>query len=266
MNSCRIVTLYSGSRGNSTLIDFEGTKILIDAGKSARALCNALHEADTDIEEISAIFITHEHSDHISALDIISKKYSIPIHMTDISASRFDKDPTSFVHKNLIRHEILFRETVGNITVSSFRTPHDSMMSVGYRIELNGDGKHFTVGYATDIGHISESVSRGLHGCNAVILEANHDIDMLENGPYPYQLKLRIRSDKGHLSNRESAIFASKLAQSGTRAFIFAHLSEENNVPDIVFDEMNSTLADSSVSIAVASADVPTELALGGLL
>lgn len=266
MKNCRIVTLYSGSRGNSTLIDFEGTKILIDAGKSARALCNALHEANTGIEEISAIFVTHEHSDHISALDVLSKKYAIPIHMTDISAGRFDKDPTSFVHRNLIRHETLFSETVGNMTVSSFRTPHDSMMSVGYRIEFNGDGEHCVIGYATDIGYISESVSHGLHGCNAVILEANHDIDMLENGPYPYRLKLRIRSDRGHLSNRESAIFASELAQSGTRAFMFAHLSEENNIPDIVFDEMNSTLADSSVSIAVASADVPTELALGGLL
>lgn len=266
MKNLRIVTLYSGSRGNSTLISFMGTKILIDAGKSARALCNALHEADTDIAEISAIFITHEHSDHISALDALSKKYSIPIHITNKSASKFDKTPTSYVHRNLIRHDILFSETVGNMTVSSFQTPHDSMMSVGYRIELNGDGERCTVGYATDIGYVSESVSNGLHGCDAVILEANHDTDMLENGPYPYQLKLRIRSDKGHLSNSDSAIFASELARTGTRAFIFAHLSEENNVPDIVFDEMNSALADPSISIAIAAADIPTELELGGLL
>ena len=151
MSSYRVVSLYSGSRGNSTLISTETSNVLIDAGKSAKALCTALREVGSDIENIDAIFITHEHSDHISALDALSKKHSIPIHITEASAKKLDRIPDSPVHKNLVRHDTLFCEEIGNVRISSFRTPHDSMMSVGYRINITcEDGSH-TVGTALRI-------------------------------------------------------------------------------------------------------------------
>lgn len=260
MSGYRIVSLYSGSKGNCTLISTATASVLIDAGKSAKALCTALRQVGSDIEKIDAIFITHEHSDHISALEALSKKHSIPIHITSTSASKLDRCPDSPTHRNLVRHDTLFCEEIGDIRLSSFRTPHDSMMSVGYRIRIScEDGAH-TVGFATDVGYVSDSVLDGLCGCEAVVLEANHDLTMLRDGPYPQYLKDRIRSRKGHLSNEQSASLASQLASTGTRAFLLAHLSEENNDPQIAFDEINSAISDPAVRISVASPYVPVEL------
>ena len=157
----------------------------------------------------------------------------------------------------------MFCETVGDLTVSSFRTPHDSKMSVGYRIAFSdADGEHL-LGIATDIGYVSDSVRDGLCGCEAVVLESNHDVEMLMDGPYPYDLKLRIRSNRGHLSNADSASLAAYLAEHGTRAFMLAHLSEENNDPILALDETTSAISDPSVSVSVAAPDRPTALVWG---
>lgn len=265
MTGYRIVTLYSGSRGNSTFVEAGDTKILIDAGKNARTLCHALSDIGSDIDSIQAIFITHEHCDHISALEVISKRHSILIHVTEQSAKKFDRDPNAFIHKNLVRHETPeYQVQVGEILVSSFRTPHDSAMSVGYRLDIDStDGLH-SIGVATDIGYVTRGICRALEGCESVVLESNHDEDMLKDGPYPYELKLRILSNKGHLSNKASAAFGAHLASHGTRSFILAHLSEENNTPDTAYDEFISAVADDSISVSVASADIPTELRIEG--
>ena len=260
MKKCRIVTLYSGSGGNSTYVKVGETAILIDAGKSARALCNSLREIACDIGEIGAIFITHDHHDHTSALEVLSKKNDIPIHMTDVSSAVFDRFPDSPVHARLVRHETEFCVEIGEMTVRSFRTPHDSRMSVGYRIEFQDGDRTRAIGLATDIGYVSESVREGLCGCEAVVLESNHDVDMLMEGSYPYDLKKRIRSNRGHLSNLDSASFAAYLAGHGTRGFLLAHLSEENNEPSVALDEAVSAVSDSNVTICVASPDEPTEL------
>ena len=257
---CRIVTLYSGSGGNSVYIRAAGSAILIDAGKSARALCRALSDIGEDSEGLLAVFITHEHSDHISALEVFAKKHNIPIHIMERSAQRFDRLPRSAVHDCLVRHSAMFTETVGALTVSSFRTPHDSNMSVGYRITFSDEEGVHNIGVATDIGYVSDAVREGLCGCEAVVLESNHDVDMLMDGPYPYDLKKRIRSNRGHLSNADSAAFAAQLSREGTRAFLLAHLSEENNEPSIALDEALSAISDPCVSVAVASPDEPTEL------
>lgn len=260
MKDCRIVTLYSGSGGNSTYIRVADTAILIDAGKSARALCTSLRAIGCEISEIQAIFITHDHHDHVSALEVLSKKNEIPIHITEQSATVFDRMPDSPVHARLVRHEIEFCVQVGDLTVRSFRTPHDSRMSVGYRIEFQDGEQRRAIGLATDIGYVSESVILGLCGCEAVVLESNHDVDMLMEGPYPYDLKKRIRSNRGHLSNHDSAAFAAYLADRGTRGFLLAHLSEENNEPTLAFDEAVSAVSDTGVRISIACPDEPTEL------
>lgn len=257
---CRIITLFSGSGGNSTFIQAENTAVLIDAGKSARAVCRALREIGSDIENIQAIFVTHDHRDHIAALEMISKHYGIPIHMTAASAACWDSVPDSSVFRNLICHEPIFAQQVGIFTVTSFRTPHDSRMSVGYRIEWDEGAVRHAVGVATDMGYVSEAVRQGLLGCEAVVLEANHDLEMLEHGSYPYALKQRIRSDRGHLSNTESAELAAFLAANGTHSFLLAHISEENNDPMLAQREVQGAIADVRVCVNAADPQMPTEL------
>lgn len=260
MNDCRIVALYSGSGGNSTYIRIADTAILIDAGKNAKRLCAALKEIGSDIDEIRAIFVTHDHADHTSALEVLSKKHDIPIHITEQSARVFDRVAPAPIHQRLVRHTPVYSVEVGDVTVSSFVTPHDSMMSVGYRIEFFDGEEKRAVGLATDIGYVTDDIKEGLLGCEAVVLESNHDVQMLRCGPYPDVLKKRILSNRGHLSNKDSASLSSYLAANGTRAFLLAHLSEENNELSLAFEETERAICDCGVSIAVACPDCPVEL------
>ena len=147
------------------------------------------------------------------------------------------------------------------MTVTAFSTPHDSLASTGYRIEIPHTGGVLRLGYATDVGYVSPEVEAGLSGCDAVILESNHDREMLMEGPYPYYLKQRIASRRGHLSNPESAALAARLCARGTRALMLAHLSQENNTPDLAYDECVGAIGDASVCICVAQPDCVTELA-----
>lgn len=257
----KIVNLYSGSKGNCTFISSQKTSFLIDAGKSAKTLCDALTAIGEDIRNISAIFVTHEHSDHIGALSVLSKKFRIPIHITEGSAAKLisaDK-PFSPLRSCLHIHSPLYSECFtlpdGNINVSSFETSHDSLESVGYRVEIDSpDGTPvYTFGYATDTGCITEGMLNGLSGCESVIIEANHDVEMLRSGPYPYELKMRILSRSGHLSNAECASLASALVRSGTKNIMLAHLSEENNTPQAALDAVRQTVPEGEVNIFVAS-------------
>lgn len=256
----RIVSLYSGSGGNSTFIRVGGDAILIDAGKSARALCRALTDIGEDIENIKAIFITHEHTDHVSALEVIAKKHALPIHITSVSAERFDERSTPCCLLRMMTHGVEFCEQVGELQVRSFRTPHDSRMSVGYRIEFFDGEDNRAIGFATDIGYISDEIRENLRGCEAVVLESNHDLDMLMTGPYPRDLKMRVASKRGHLSNRECADFAIELAESGTRGILLAHLSKENNEPTLALEESERALGGLGVCVRVADPDLPVEL------
>ncbi len=255
----RFLTLYSGSGGNSAYIEAAGVKILVDAGKSARTLCSSLKNIGVDIDTIDAIFITHEHSDHTSALETISKKHNIPIHMPCDCMQKFSNCCNELI-SHIFPHPPLFSLEIGGLKVSSFPTPHDSRMSVGYRFDFFEEGKMHSFGVATDMGYVTDEIKASLLGCEAVILESNHDVEMLKVGSYPYDLKKRILSNRGHLSNPDSAFFAAALAQSGTRHFLLAHLSEENNTPALALDEAISSIADPSVSVAVASPSLPTEI------
>lgn len=265
MKNIRIVSLYSGSQGNSCLISTGEGSILIDAGKSAKRLCAALQDAGVSPDEIKAIFITHEHNDHIGALAVFLKKHPVPVHILSGSAYRLAMDET--IAPCLCQHPPLFCENLAGMTVTSFPTPHDSRASVGYHIEIpTGTGETFRIGYATDIGYVSREVEEGLSGCDAVVLESNHDPDMLRDGPYPYDLKLRISSRRGHLSNPESAAFAARLCAAGTKYLMLAHLSQENNTPDTAYDACVSAVGDEDVRICIAHPDEITELMGGELL
>ena len=151
---------------------------------------------------------------------MLSKKHSIPIHITSASAKKFDRDTKAFIHKNLVRHEeIEFSVSIDDLNVSSFHTPHDSMMSVGYKIETSRDNTPLKIAVATDIGYVTDNIRRNLLGCNAVVLESNHDEDMLIRGPYPYDLKKRILSNGGHLSNKTAPHSARILPKTARKPF-----------------------------------------------
>lgn len=248
MSHYSITALYSGSKGNSVLIESENAKILIDAGKSMKALSSALCDAGVSIDEIDAIFITHEHRDHVAALEILLKYHKIPVHIVGASARKLLLKGLSVYDDIICVHPPVFSVEVGNMTVKSFPTPHDSDFSVGYTIEI-GDK---TIGYATDIGCVTSDIKNALCGCESVVIESNHDEKMLMNGPYPYDLKLRIKSKRGHLSNVDCAEFVSELCFVGTKNVLLAHLSEENNDPSIAFDEVHSAIADDSINLKVA--------------
>ena len=254
MSRIRIISLYSGSVGNAFAIQTEEGTILIDAGKNAKRLCMALNEAKICPDDIRAVFVTHEHSDHISALPVFLKKHPVPVHIQTPSADRLKNEPAAA--PCLCLHPPIFSEKVCGLTVTSFPTPHDSRASVGYRIETDSD---YAIGYATDIGYVPCDVENGLMGCATVILESNHDLDMLRDGPYSEDLKKRIASKRGHLSNTDSAEFAARLCENGTKQLMLAHLSQENNTPDTAYDACISSIGTDRIEVAVAAPDALTE-------
>lgn len=224
-------TLFSGSGGNCIYVKHGKTEILIDAGKSALSVEKSLASVGTSIENISAIFVTHEHSDHISALEIISKKYSVPVHITSPSLD-FILRSSKYIQKNAVEHCVKYEQNAGSLHLSSFVIPHDSVQNVGYRI-TSDDGD--TLGIATDMGHVTDEIKESLLGCRNVIVESNHDKDMLIYGKYPDFLKSRILSENGHLSNEDCSSLVCALADKGTINFTLAHLSRENNTPEAAF-------------------------------
>lgn len=229
--------LFSSSRGNSVYIHTKETKILIDCGKSARTVKNALRDCGTDIDEIDAIFITHEHSDHTSALNIISKSVGIDIHVTAPSSVRLMREEYS--SRRLIVHPVEYEVKIKDLTVKSFPLPHDSAAHVGYVIT---DSENDTLGIATDMGYVTDTAKENLSMCRRVVIESNHDIDMLKSGPYPKDLKKRILSKKGHLSNENCSVLSCILASKGCRGIALAHLSPENNTPDYAYGEARRAL------------------------
>ena len=246
----RVATLFSGSSGNCTLLRTDNTAILVDCGKNCKAVCEALKIEGMDIADIDAIFVTHEHRDHISALDVLMRKRAIPIHVTSPSAPEVCKGRSAAenveVHSGLI-----FEQRVGDITVSSFPLPHDSAAHVGYTV-MSDDGDR--AGVATDMGYATMEAFNRLSGCRQIVLEANHDIPMLKGGPYPYYLKQRILSRRGHLSNEECASLCRGLAEKGCEAFILSHLSAENNTPDLALSAVQECLYAGGLSPAVTVA------------
>lgn len=250
----RVCSLYSGSSGNCTYISSERASILVDAGKSARSLCLALRDIGADISKIDAIFITHEHTDHVSALETLSKKHHIPIHAANKCAEYLSR-PGSATSSCVISHPPIFTVELDGISVSSFLTSHDSRCPVGYKVSSEGGD---SCGVATDTGIVTVSTAEALKGCRAVVIECNHDRGMLACGPYPLQLKERISSGKGHLSNDDCAKMVAFLSENGTESFILAHLSEENNTKELALKTVRRAVPDERVAISVSDPDTPT--------
>ena len=242
----RFLSLVSGSSGNSSLITDGNTTLLIDCGISGKKLKERLEEANILPENIDAILITHEHSDHTKGIGVVSRRYNLPIFATEKTLEATDLGKTDLSLINIIKANESFK--IGTIEVHSFNIPHDAADPVGY--SFVAEGEKYTL--ATDIGFMPDSLFCELCGSRQIILESNHDVEMLKCGSYPYYLKKRILSNRGHLSNADCAILAVRLAQAGTKNILLAHLSEENNDPAVAYDEVYSALGDPNLNLAVA--------------
>ncbi len=227
----RLCPLFSGSSGNSYYIGSATAGILIDAGRSAKQMEQMLACSGIDTGAIQGIFVTHEHSDHIKGLRVFASRYHIPVY-TSLGTLR-ELERMGCLEGNFECGVIdgSGMESAG-MYVEPFRTSHDSAESVGYRVRTYDDR---SVCVSTDLGYMSDEVRGALTGADLVVLESNHDVGMLNNGPYPYPLKKRILSKIGHLSNEACADELCGLAESGTTRFVLAHLSAENNTPDLAY-------------------------------
>lgn len=222
----RIYPLFSSSKGNAEFIGSPEGGILIDCGVSARRLTQALERCGIHPAAIQGIFITHEHSDHVAGLRVFTKKYHIPLYAEPVTRNNLYSG--GWLEPEQSCTELTGTVECAGIRVTPFATSHDTAQSCGYRMVMP-DGRICAV--CTDLGYVSEPVAAVLKGCDLVLLEANYDPDMLRTGPYPPQLKMRIASQYGHLSNGDSAAAARELVSGGTTRLILGHLSQYNNLP-----------------------------------
>lgn len=201
---------------------------MIDDGLNIRDLMQRATAANIDLSKISAILVTHEHSDHVKGLAALAKKYSLPIYCHSESVDGLDPRATPY----LMSRNMDLPFEIGDMQITPFRLPHDANYNLGYRLS---DGKH-TVTVATDLGFVDEGAFKNFVGSDLVMLESNHDVDMLREGNYPFLLKQRILSKNGHLCNDDCAKTIAALAKYGTKHFVLAHLSQDNNTPELAFE------------------------------
>lgn len=221
-----VSVLASGSAGNCTLLSEGGTHILIDAGITARRIAEGMLQNGVEPKTLSAILITHEHSDHIKGLEVLLHRCDAPVYAVSSVAAELRKMVPG-IGERICEAETDCAVLIGETAVTPFSVPHDSAGCCGYRVS----GASGSFGIATDMGVVTETARAALCGVDCAIIESNHDLTMLRTGPYPAFLKRRIRSDRGHLSNADAAELAVYLAQTGTATLILGHLSRHNNTP-----------------------------------
>ena len=243
MNKINIIPVGSGSTGNSIYIEINEHKILMDMGMGFRKIRDALSVHNRNIADIEAIFLTHGHSDHVKGAKAIANNTNCIVYgnescmypIRDIKAERMvietDRDLAIFP----------------DLKVRMFRVPHDYVYTCGYTFESNGR----KLSYLTDCGIMNDKIFKELSGSDVCIIESNHDIEMLQNGPYPRELQRRILSEYGHLSNDDCATTISRLYEAGTRNFLLAHLSRQNNTPEKALETLMSVMKEKDINVYV---------------
>ena len=241
----RFTTIASGSSGNCTYVGSDNTHILVDAGISKKRIEEGLNELDLSLTDINAIFVTHEHTDHIAAIRTILKKHDIPVYATAGTITgilntdkKGEMSDSSFI---TVRADEAI--PVGDMIINPMTISHDALEPCGYRVYC-GEKK---IGIATDLGCYNDYTVESLSGCDALLLEANHDVRMLQTGPYPYVLKTRILGDRGHLSNDKSGELLCKLLNDKVKGVFLGHLSKENNLPELAYETVRVEVDMSSI-------------------
>lgn len=247
----QVSVLSSGSKGNTTYIESKNAKILIDVGNTAKYIKEKLEDIGVEPEELDAVLITHTHIDHIKGLKVFEKKYNIPVYLTDIMLKSLD-----FIDKYVLLDDEF---DIKDIHINSIKTSHDAPDSRGY--VLSSENK--SVVYITDTGYINKKYFDILKNRNLYIMESNHDVEMLNNGSYPFSLRQRILSDKGHLSNYDSAKYLCSFIGDNTKYVLLAHLSEDNNTEELAYETLVSRLNKNNIhinNIIIAKQNKETDL------
>jgi phosphoribosyl 1,2-cyclic phosphodiesterase len=236
-----LTVLASGSKGNCSLLSSSRTRILVDAGISCRETLRRMATGASELPAVDAILISHEHSDHVAGLYQLARKLKATVYIAEATEAAWERQNRSSGKTGLARVEHFTagrRFAVGDIEVLPFTTPHDAADPVGFTFECEG----LKIGIATDLGYMPASVVQHLRGCDGLVVESNHDLEMLRSGPYPWMVKQRVLSRVGHLSNDSLAQFF-RSDYDGSAAFVvLAHLSEHNNHPEIARREAEQAL------------------------
>ena len=248
----RVSVLSSGSKGNTTYIESNDTKILIDCGNTCKYVTNKLKEIGIEGNDLDAILVTHTHVDHIKGLKVFLKKYNIPVYIAKGMLDELDYlNNYHIIDNNIIN--------IKDLVINVIKTSHDAVDSVGYIVSDNDK----SIVYVTDTGYINKKYYEILSNRNIYIFESNHDVEMLNNGRYPFEVRKRILSDKGHLSNKDSSVYLAKLIGKNTKYVVLAHLSQENNTEDLAYSTLKDRLDDDNIdfdNIIIAKQDCETEL------
>ncbi len=249
MDKLRFQSFGSGSSGNCYFIGNSSCGILIDAGIGVRSIRRCLRNIGLDFENIWGVFVTHDHTDHIKAVGPLGEKHLIPIYSTrrvheGIQQSYCVTEKLYSSRKYIEKNE---KVKIGDFRITAFSVSHDSTDSVGYTIEYKE--KSFT--FATDLGYISEEVASHLKHADYIVLEANYDEQMLQNGPYPIHLKNRIAAQTGHLSNEQAALFLAENYNQKMKYVFLCHLSRENNMPEIAYTTIQNRLKVNNIIVGV---------------
>jgi phosphoribosyl 1,2-cyclic phosphodiesterase len=245
-------SLYSGSSGNSIFTGSERTRVLIDAGLTGKSIISALENIGENPSELNGILVTHEHIDHTKAIGILSRRFNLPVYANAKTWQAMQANIGKISESNIMVFDRPF--TIGDLEVSTFRVPHDAAACVGYTIS---DGKK-SVSVATDMGVFTEEIRLGIKDSDLILLESNHDIEMVKFGPYPYPLKRRILGELGHLSNVDSGLAALELLRNGKKKIVLGHLSGTNNVPELAYKTVENILIEGGLKMG---ADVDLSLA-----
>lgn len=258
----QVCSLASGSSGNSYYIGTDSTRILVDAGLSGKGIRERLEQINIDIAGFGGILVTHEHDDHIKGVGILSRRYNIPVYATALTWEAMEHSLGKIAPENRQYLEPGKSFEIGDLSGEVFCTYHDAQDPIGFNF-FSGDRK---VSFATDTGCLPQSTEVKLFDSDVLILEANHDVTMLQKGPYPWHLKKRIMSDHGHLSNECAGSSLSRVIGGKTKHVILAHLSQENNLPSLAQTTVTRILAEAGIdteqdiTMKVASRHVPGAL------
>lgn len=240
----KVCSIASGSSGNCIYVETKNTKLLIDSGLSGKTITQSLDTIGTKGNDLDGILVTHDHNDHVCGVGILSRKYDIPIYANFATWEEI-KDKIGKVKEKNIKYFEDKPFEIKDFFIEPFSIPHDACDPVGF--SLYGNSKKMSI--ATDLGYIDSMILEKLYGADMVILEANHDVNMLTIGPYPYFLKRRVLSELGHLSNDNAGKALVKLVEMGSERALLAHLSRENNFPELAFQTVYNILKDNKIDV-----------------
>ncbi|WP_405098073.1 MBL fold metallo-hydrolase [Oceanobacillus sp. FSL H7-0719] len=249
--SLRFSVLASGSTGNAFYIESNKEKILVDAGLSGKQLDLLFSKANLDPKQLSRILVTHEHSDHIKGLGIIARKYNLPIYANEKTWKAMEHSIGKLTLDQKFTFNMEEVKTFGDMDIESFGVSHDAAEPMFYTFHSNGK----KVALVTDLGYVSERIKKTVEDADAFIFEANHDVDMLRMGRYPWSVKQRILGDSGHVSNEDSGLALADIINNNTQRIYLAHLSLDNNMKDLARMSVDRVLQERGINIQICDTD-----------